>query len=94
MGESIPSVWMKFESELLLKKANQRPYLPWADVRRCGKRCGIYADEIQRATKFLHDLGSIQFFENEMLQDIVIVRPQWLIDVMACLISVNNDKIV
>lgn len=43
------------------------------------------------ALYFLHDLGSVQYFTNNILKDFVILNPQWLIDAMACLISVKAN---
>jgi hypothetical protein len=36
----------------------------------------------------------MQYFDNEFLRDQVVVNPQWLVDVMACMISVKENVIV
>ena len=51
---------------------------------------GIYGDEVIQSVRFLHELGSLQHFENEFLKDNVVINPQWIIDVMACVVSVHN----
>ena len=51
---------------------------------------GIYGDEVLQSVRFLHELGSLQHFENEFLKDKVVINPQWIIDVMACVVSVHN----
>lgn len=43
--------------------------------------------------RFLHDLGNIQYFEFPLLKDFVIINSQWLVDVMACVVSVKNSII-
>ena len=43
--------------------------------------------------QFLHDLGSVQYFSNEYLKSKVVINPQWIVDVMACVVSVKTDFI-
>lgn len=49
--------------------------------------------QVREALVFLHELGSVQYFANEFLRDRVVINPQWLVDVMACLISVKESVI-
>jgi hypothetical protein len=49
--------------------------------------------QVNQAIAFLHDLGTVQHFSSELLQDRVIINPQWIVDVMACLVSVQNTVI-
>lgn len=46
-----------------------------------------------QALRFLHDLGSIQYFEREGLNNRIIINPQWIIDAMACIISVKKNAV-
>jgi len=46
--------------------------------------------EILQGIRFLADLGSIQFFETSGLKDKIVINPQWIVDVMACLVSVKK----
>ena len=50
----------------------------------------IYYFQLREALKFLDDLGTVQYFENEFLRDRVVINPQWIVDIMACLVSVNS----
>ena len=43
--------------------------------------------------QFLHELGSLQYFTTEYLKSKVVVNPQWIVDVMACVVSVKNSPI-
>lgn len=45
---------------------------------------------MKQAVYFLHDLGTLQYFDNDLLRDKVIINPQWIVDVMSCLVSANN----
>ena len=49
--------------------------------------------QIKQAVSFLNDLGVLQHFDNEFLRDRVVINPQWIVDVMACVVSVHNTVI-
>ena len=49
---------------------------------------------MKQAISFLHDLGMVQFFDNDFLRDRVVINPQWIVDVMACVVSIKNSPIV
>ena len=49
--------------------------------------------QVAQAVQFLHDLGTLQHFDNELLRDRVVINPQWIVDVMACVVSVHNKFI-
>ena len=46
--------------------------------------------QVRRAIQFLHDLGTVQYFDNEFLRDNIVINPQWIVDVMACVVSINS----
>ena len=50
--------------------------------------------QISRALQFLHDLGTVQYFDNESLSDHVVINPQWIVDVMKCVVSVKDSNIL
>ncbi len=49
--------------------------------------------QISRAVQFLHDLGTVQYFDNEFLKDYIVINPQWIVDVMACVVSIKDSPI-
>ncbi len=49
--------------------------------------------QVYQAVQFLHELGSLQYFTNEYLKAYVVVNPQWIVDVMACVVSVKDSHI-
>lgn len=49
--------------------------------------------QISQAVQFLHDLGSVQHFQNNVLKTHVVIDPQWIVDAMACVVSVNDSPI-
>ena len=48
---------------------------------------------MRQAVAFLHDLGSVQHFRNEYLKSRVVIDPQWIVDAMACVVSVHDTPI-
>ncbi len=49
--------------------------------------------QINEAIGFLHNLGSLQHFANDYLKSKVVINPQWIVDVMACVVSVRSNAI-
>ena len=49
--------------------------------------------QIHQSVQFLHELGVLQHFNSEALQDRVVIDPQWIVDVMACVVSVKDSPI-
>ena len=49
--------------------------------------------QIRLAVQFLDDLGTVQYFDTEVLRDRVVINPQWIVDVMAKVVSVNEKSI-
>ena len=55
--------------------------------------CAIYENEVREAVRFLHGLGAVQHFDTQLLSDVVVINPQWIVDVMACVVSVHGKII-
>ncbi|XP_078600268.1 uncharacterized protein LOC144875240 [Branchiostoma floridae x Branchiostoma japonicum] len=93
MGERIPQVWLSFE-QAVIKDRKKQSVLPWEVVAKHASGAGIFdRSELNQAVQFLHDLGTLQHFDNEYLKDRVVINPQWIVDVMACVVSVHTTAI-
>lgn len=47
------------------------------EVKASAEKSGIYDEqEVLQAVRFLSDLGSLQYFENNGLKDQVVINPQ------------------
>jgi len=56
--------------------------------------CSVYFFlQIRLAVQFLNDLGTVQYFDTDFLRDRVVINPQWIVDVMAKVVSVNEKSI-
>ncbi|XP_053405100.1 uncharacterized protein LOC123566493 [Mercenaria mercenaria] len=93
MGEQIPEVWLTFENNVMESRSSCN-VIEYSALEKMANISGIFEkSEIYQAIQFLHELGSLQHFTTESLKSKVIVNPQWIVDVMACVVSVKNSPI-
>ncbi|XP_033750666.1 uncharacterized protein LOC117334925 [Pecten maximus] len=92
MGEKIPQAWLQLESNLAKKRVDLSVnVMDYKDIEAEALDVGIIDKvEVTQAIQFLHDLGMVQHFQNEYLKDRVVINPQWIVDVMACVVSVKQ----
>ncbi|XP_067667740.1 uncharacterized protein [Haliotis asinina] len=92
MGEKIPGVWLSFEEQIKCLKDSS--VIEYKDLEKKAHISGIFSQsEVSQAVQFLHELGSLQYFTNDYLKSYVVVNPQWIVDVMACVVSVKDSHI-
>ncbi|KAH9524593.1 hypothetical protein Btru_027277, partial [Bulinus truncatus] len=92
MGEKIPGVWLSFEE--LIKSITDKSVIGYKELENKANCSGIFeATEVAHAVQFLHELGSLQHFTSASLKSHVVINPQWLVDVMACIVSVKDSHI-
>ncbi|XP_021339283.1 uncharacterized protein LOC110440494 isoform X2 [Mizuhopecten yessoensis] len=91
MGERIPEAWLTLEQRVIQKRKEEKiDLMKWKGVEDVASHCGIVdGQELVQAVHFLHDLGSLQFFNTEFLRGYVVIYPQWIVDVMACIVTVH-----
>ncbi|XP_021366171.1 uncharacterized protein LOC110458668 [Mizuhopecten yessoensis] len=93
MGEKIPQVWLNLEKKILAERV-KHSILKWETVKGFAIDNGIFDDkDVKQAVKFLDDLGTLQYFDNDFLRDRVVINPQWIVNVMACVVSVKHSLI-
>ncbi|XP_064626432.1 uncharacterized protein LOC135487048 [Lineus longissimus] len=90
MGERIPEAWFNFEKNIISRRQSGSLLL-WEDIEKEASRSAVFGNEIKQAVQFIHDLGSLQHFDSDFLRNRVVINPQWIVDVMACVVSVHND---
>ena len=90
--EDIPIKWLKFEKILnAMKESGQRRISLDSAKVTASKDCNIDQDkELETLINYLHDLRSlIHFDDSQDLNKLVILDPQWLIDVFKKVITVQ-----
>ncbi|XP_063433340.1 uncharacterized protein LOC134715226 [Mytilus trossulus] len=94
MGEKIPAAYLDMENIILRKRQEDVNLIAYGEVERMANISGIVEkEEVAQAVQFLHDLGSVQHFSNEVLKSKVVINPQWIVDVMAKVVSVKESPI-
>lgn len=97
MGEILPKPYILLEAKVKeVKKAKHKeglpPVLEWSDYQDLASKCHIHSqDTLIVATQFLHDLGVVLHFHDETVDNIVVVDPQWLIDMMSEIITTKHN---
>ena len=92
MKEEIPIKWLKFDKALQELKRKGHKYISLETAKHIASVvCNIKEDtEIDTVMNFLHDLRSlIHFDDSPKLNKLVILDPQWLIDVFKSVITVK-----
>ena len=92
MQKTIPLKWLLFEEALKDKVEKGQPFISLDETRKVAReKCGIYDDQqFETLLIFLHDQRIlIHFHETQELKDIVILDPQWLIDLFRKVITVK-----
>ena len=99
MEEEIPLKWLRYEKVLYLMRKEGREKISIEDARKIASdKCGIDGEEnFRTALNFLHDQKVlINFDESPGLERMVILNPQWLVDVFKEVITFkgfnHNDE--
>lgn len=92
VNEVIPIKWLKYEKALKMLKSNGHQWISLALAKHImSEVCSINSDdEMLTLLNFLHDLRLlIHFDDTSELNDVVVLDPQWLIDVFKEVITVR-----
>ncbi|KAL9958370.1 hypothetical protein ACROYT_G035376 [Oculina patagonica] len=92
INEAIPVKWLRYEKALQIAKIGGYKCISLAQARHIASEvCNIYKDdEILTLLNFLHDLRIlIHFNDTPELDNVVVLDPQWLIDVFKKVITVR-----
>ena len=93
MNEAIPLKWLKYEKVLRILSKEGYKWIPIGKARQIAvEECKIDDDEqFQTLLNFLHDQRVlIHFNESPELENMVVLSPQWLIDVFKEVITVKS----
>ena len=95
MKEAIPLKWLKYEKVLRLLSEEGYWWIPIERARQIASdQCGLDDDkQFRTLLNFLHDQRIlIHFSETADLEKMVILNPQWLIDIFKEVITVKRFK--
>ncbi|CAG2236527.1 unnamed protein product [Mytilus edulis] len=92
-GQQLPTRWIKYEEVLDQHRENQDKVMTYEDMKSVGKSVGLEIKDMNEVNLFLkyqHDIGNLIYFED--IPDLVILQPQWLVDVLKCLVSARKFR--
>ena len=92
LRQKIPLKWLRFEEALNDKKTKGQPFISLEEARRVARdKCGFDDDQqLFTLLNFLHDQRIfLHFDDTPELMDMVILDPQWLIDLFQKVITVK-----
>ena len=92
VNETIPINWLKFEKALQAKKEVGNKRISLESAKDIAKNdCNIVDEkEFETLLNYLHDIRSLIHYEDTMqLNKLVILDPQWLVDVFKKVITVK-----
>ncbi|XP_071121311.1 uncharacterized protein [Mytilus edulis] len=93
-GQQLPTRWIKYEQVLDQHRENQDRVMAYEEMKTLGRSVGLEIkdkNEINLFLRYQHDIGNLIYFED--LPDLVILQPQWLVDVLKCLVSARKFQI-
>ncbi|CAC5389321.1 LRRK2 [Mytilus coruscus] len=95
MKMKIPLLWLKLEESIVTARNKHKSnIIDWEKIQEFSQENGISDEkDIKLAVQFLDDLGIVQYFDTEVLNDKIVINPQWIVDVMAKVVSVNEKSI-
>ncbi|KAL3854739.1 hypothetical protein ACJMK2_013988, partial [Sinanodonta woodiana] len=89
-GEEVPARWLHLEQLLMKLKAAGVKVIPYSLVESLNKEGSIQIEtkeELDLFLRFLHDTGTILYFNSVKLREKIVLDPQWLIDALKSLIT-------
>eukprot|EP01117_Protostelium_nocturnum_P009737 TRINITY_DN3481_c0_g2_i2.p1 TRINITY_DN3481_c0_g2~~TRINITY_DN3481_c0_g2_i2.p1 ORF type:complete len:1509 (+),score=531.31 TRINITY_DN3481_c0_g2_i2:2688-7214(+) len=96
MGENIPTSFRLLETQIQEEaKRRNPPILTKSELFHFGTSSNITEErELARATKILHEMGTLVHFETDpRLVDIVVLSPKWLTELMSMVLSTKHNHV-
>ncbi|XP_070568954.1 death-associated protein kinase 1-like isoform X2 [Ptychodera flava] len=91
MGEEMPIKWLRLEEKVNKLKDEGVKFMSLKEVEEIARSIMIKdIDDVKVILQFYHDLGDIIYFNEPRLENLVILDPQWLIDVFKSIITVKQ----
>ena len=84
----IPVRWMKLKEDMIVRSRQEgKKFLSLTDVSILGDQYGMNEKEIESFLRIQNTLGDFIYYSAPDLRETVIIDPQWLVDMVAALIS-------
>ncbi len=90
-GLETPLRWMRLEADLINQldsdKTKNMEYIPREHVENIAAAYGIKDDELESCLSFYHTMGDFVYYREGNLNQVIILDPQWLVDMFKVLIT-------
>ena len=87
-----PTSWL-FLGIVLQKVSESQPIIALEQCKKLARQCGISKSKIEMALTFLHrKIGAIRYYNTENLNNVVILKPQLIINLLSNLMKRNFRK--
>ncbi|XP_076084515.1 uncharacterized protein LOC143055269 [Mytilus galloprovincialis] len=95
--KNCPLKWLLFQQVLLKLKDSKIPISSTKTLLKIAKHEDIdisEKSEVKRCLQYCNDNGTVIYFDEENLEDYVILDPKWLINAFRCLVSDKIDNVI
>jgi hypothetical protein len=90
--EPLPKSWIELRKKL--RDLQDKKYVDWkSDYLPLAHSCKVKDAMLKLATKFLHDTGSIRYFNDDYESGLVYLSTSWMMSVMKGLIRHNRQTL-
>ena len=94
LKQRVPLKWLSLYDELQQLKRDGLPTQRFADVCAIARRCGLphashdlgLEAEVEMALRYFHSVGTVMWFAEPALRDLVALELQWVIDALSCVV--------
>ncbi|KAL3887633.1 hypothetical protein ACJMK2_000029, partial [Sinanodonta woodiana] len=91
-GEEIPARWLPLEQVLMNLRAQGHKVIHRSQLENINQAGGVQisTDELDLFLRFQHEIGTILYFSTESLKEKIVLEPQWMINALKSLITVEE----
>ncbi|KAL3887824.1 hypothetical protein ACJMK2_000217, partial [Sinanodonta woodiana] len=91
-GEEIPARWLPLEQVLMNLRAQGHKVIHRSLLENMNQAGGVQisTDELDLFLRFQHEIGTILYFSTELLKEKIVLEPQWMINALKSLITVEE----
>ena len=91
--EQIPASYMVVEQKMKeIRKILTAPVVNWSQFEQIVGNTSLSEMEATIVAQYLHDLGSILWFNTTSLSNTVFLDSQWLVDMFSAVISIKQNR--
>jgi len=94
-GQLMPSRWLLLEDKLMIERRNGNRVMTMKEIIDLNEKSPFALDPDEELLLFLkihHEIGTLMYFADEGMKDIVILETQWLADSLKTIITAERFR--